>query len=386
MTGSTMQNAAILWHVSLLVPSERRALALGVVGLVRVAPIVLLSLWSGAAADAVDRRRLMLATQTALGLVAATLAGLTLAGTVTVTTVYALAALGAAGGALDGPARQALVPALVPREDLPNAVGLNTIMFQTAAVAGPALAGGIIATLGVGATYALNAASFLAVIVALARMRGLPSPPPAEPGALGLGAVREGLRFVFGTPLIRSTMLLDGLATFFSSATALLPLFAQDVLVVGPTGYGWLYAAPSVGAFVASAAMVRQVDRIERRGAVLLWAVAAYGGATVAFGLSGRFWLSFLALAATGAADTVSMVLRGVIRQLETPDRLRGRMVGVNMVFFMGGPQLGELEAGLVAQWLGPVAAVVTGGLGCLAVTAWIAGATPVLRAHRAGR
>ncbi|PYV09090.1 MAG: hypothetical protein DMG07_24020, partial [Acidobacteria bacterium] len=137
--------------------------------------------------------------------------------------------------------------------------------------------------------------------------------------------------------------------TFFSSATALLPIFAQDILAVGARGYGWLYAAPSVGALAASAVMVPMIDRIERRGAVLLWSVFGYGLATVVFGMSRSFALTFLCLALTGATDTVSMVLRNVIRQLETPDRLRGRMIGVNMVFFMGGPQLGELEAGVVA-------------------------------------
>ena len=157
---------------------------------------------------------------------------------------------------------------------------------------------------------------------------------------------------MFRSPIIRSTMLLDFFATFFSSATALLPIFAQDVLGVGAHGYGWLYAAPAVGAVMTSAAMVPAVERIERRGLTLLWAVAVYGAATVVFGLSRSFWLTFACLAATGAADTVSMVIRNIVRQLETPDRLRGRMIGVNMVFFMGGPQLGELEAGLVAQCL----------------------------------
>ena len=178
-------------------------------------------------------------------------------------------------------------------------------------------------------------------------------------------------------------MLLDFFATFFSSATALLPIFAQDVLHVGARGYGWLFAAPATGALLASAVMVRAVDRIERRGPVLIAAVLIYGLATIGFGLSTLFWLSFACLAVTGAADTVSMVFRNVIRQLETPDRLRGRMTGVNMVFFNGGPQLGELEAGLVAAWRGPVFSVVSGGLGCIAATLWIALATPLLRAYR---
>jgi MFS family permease len=155
------------------------------------------------------------------------------------------------------------------------------------------------------------------------------------------------------------------------------------VLHVGAKGYGWLYAAPAVGAVTMSAAMVPAIERIDRRGLTLLWAVLMYGVATVVFGLSRSFWLTFACLAATGAADTVSMVIRNIVRQLETPDRLRGRMIGVNMVFFMGGPQLGELEAGLVAQAFGPVISVVTGGLGCLIAVACVAAATPALRAYR---
>jgi MFS family permease len=217
-------------------------------------------------------------------------------------------------------------------------------------------------------------------------MRGVPRRDPSLPRDLSFAAAREGLRFVFSNTLIRSTMLLDFFATFFSSATALLPIFAQDILHVGAKGYGWLYAAPSVGAIVASLAMLRLTDRIERRGRVLLWAVAGYGLATVVFGLSKSFALTFLCLALTGATDTVSMIFRNVIRQLVTPDHLRGRMTSVNMVFFMGGPQLGELEAGLVASAFGAPFSVVSGGLGCLAAVAWVAWRTPALRRYREAR
>jgi len=178
-------------------------------------------------------------------------------------------------------------------------------------------------------------------------------------------------------------MLLDFFATFFSSATALLPIYAQDILHVGSRGYGWLYAAPAAGAILLSAVMVRAVDAIDSRGRVLAAAVMGYGLATILFGMSTSFWLSFLALAGTGATDTVSMVFRNLIRQLETPDHLRGRMIGVNMVFFMGGPQLGELEAGLVANWLGAVFSVVSGGVACMIATAWIVARTPALTAYR---
>ena len=383
--GSMMQNAALLWQVSLLAPPDRKGLALGLVGLVKVVPIVIFSMISGVVADAWDRRRLMFATQIAATAVALALAILTLRGLTVLWPVYLLAALGAAVGAFDLPARNALMPNLVPREHLPNAISLNTIMFQTASVVGPSLGGLVIATAGVAWVYVANALSFGAVIVALAMMRDVPTKPISEPGRddVSWHAAMEGLRFVFQSPLIRSTMLLDFFATFFSSATALLPIFAQDILRVGARGYGWLYAAPAAGAMVMSALMVPLTERIERRGRVLLWAVAGYGLATVIFGVSRSFWLTFVCLAATGATDTVSMVIRNIVRQLETPDRLRGRMIGVNMMFFQGGPQLGELEAGAVANWLGAAFSVISGGIGCLICTAWLAVSTPTLRNYR---
>ena len=384
-TGSFMQNAALLWHVSLLVPPDRKGIALGLVGLVRVVPIIIFSMISGVVADACDRRKLMLLTQSGSAVVAIGLAWLAFSGNTAVWPVYALAALSSAVGAFDLPARQSLVPSLVPRDDLPNAISLNTIMQQTSQVLGPALGGIVIASANVGWAYVFNAVSFAAVIVALLLMRNVPRPEhPASMDAVSLAAALEGLRFVFRSPLIRSTMLLDFFATFFSSATALLPIFAQDILQVGPRGYGWLYAAPAVGATMMSMAMVLLTSRIKRRGPVLLWAVGLYGFATVAFGLSRSFWITFAALALTGVADTISMVIRNIVRQMETPDRLRGRMIGVNMVFFVGGPQLGELEAGAVANWLGAPFSVISGGLGCMIAVAWVAASTPELRRYRA--
>jgi MFS family permease len=387
-TGSMMQNAALLWHVSLLVPPDRKGLALGLVGLVRVVPIIVFSMISGVVADAWNRRRLMLFTQVAATLVAVALGILAFRGTTAVWPIYLLAGLGSAVGAFDLPARNSLVPTLVPREHLPNAISLNTIMFQTASVVGPSLGGAVIAVANVGWVYIANAVSFSFVIVALLMMRNVPARAPSEAGSrddVSFHAALEGLRFVFRSPLIRSTMLLDFFATFFSSATALLPIFAQDILQVGATGYGWLYAAPAVGAMATSAVMVPLTERIERRGPTLLWAVAGYGLATVVFGVSRTFWLTFACLALVGATDTVSTIIRNIIRQLETPDRLRGRMTGVNMVFFLGGPQLGELEAGAVAHWFGASFSVITGGIGCLIATAWVAASTPALRRYRRG-
>ncbi len=388
ITGSMMQNAALLWHVSLLVAPDKKALALGLVGLVRVVPIVFLSMVSGVVADAWNRRRLMLLTQSSAAIVSLVLALLTFRGLTAVWPIYVLAALGASVGTFDMPARQALVPTLVPREHLPNAITMNTIMFQLASVVGPSFGGIIIAAAGVGWVYVANALSFGCVIAALLLMRGVSGKPVREghepEDEVSWRAAREGLKFVFESPLIRSTMLLDFFATFFSSATALLPIFAQDILRVGARGYGWLYAAPAVGAVLMSAVMIPLTSRIRRRGPVLLWAVGGYGLATAVFGVSHWFWLTFLCLALTGAMDTISMIIRNIVRQLETPDRLRGRMIGVNMVFFQGGPQLGELEAGFVANWLGPIFSVVSGGVGCLLATGWVAATTPTLREYRA--
>jgi MFS family permease len=388
-SGTFMQNAALLWHISLIVPPDKKALALGLVGLGRVVPVVVFSMISGVVADALDRRRVMLLTQTLAALVAFALAVLTYRGVTALWPIFLLAAIGGGVSAFDLPARAALVPMLVPREHLPNAITLNTIMFQTASVLGPALAGFVIAATGIAATYALNGLSFGFVIAALLMMRDVPRTGPAiEKGSrndLSWRAAREGLDFVFRSPLMRSTMLLDFFATFFASATALLPIFAQDILHVGATGYGWLFAAPAVGSFVTSLALVPLVEKIRRRGASIIWSVVGHGAATIVFGLSRSFWLTFLCLAAVGSTDTISTVLRNVIRQLETPDRLRGRMTGVNMVFFMGGPQLGEFEAGAVANWFSAPFSVISGGIGCVLSTAWVAWSTPLLRRYRSG-
>ncbi len=379
VSGSMMQTAAVLWHIAQVVPEGKKGIALGLVGLVKIVPIVAFSLLGGVLADALDRRRLMLGAQTLMTCFAGLLAWLTFRGLAAAWPIYLLTAFSSAASSFDGPARMSLIPSLVPREHLPNAISLNTIMFQAASVLGPSLAGITIATGGLQWVYLANAVSFMAVIVALLLMRDLPARPEARPD-VSFRAGMEGLRFVFSTPLIRSTMLLDFFATFFSSATALLPIFAQDILHLGAVGFGWLYAAPSIGALIASGALLRFAHQIEHRGRALLGAVAGYGAATIVFGFSRSFALTFAALALTGATDTLSTVLRNIIRQLGTPDHLRGRMTSVNMIFFMGGPQLGELEAGLVAQFFGATVSVVSGGLACLATTGWVAWKTPALR------
>jgi len=379
LVGTAMQSAALLWQVAIVAPEGQRGMALGFVGLARLVPIVLAAFWAGVLADAVDRRKLMLATQGGMLVAALGLALTSLAGEATLGRIYALAALGSLAGAFDGPVRSALVPTLVPRARIGNAVSLNTLQFQLAAVVGPAVAGLALVWVDPGWIYLANAASFVPVLLALAAIR----PPVVESRARAtVGAAFDALRFVAKAPLIRSAIALDFVAGFFASATTMLPLFAQDVLHVGPMGYGILHAAPSVGALIASAWMVRQESRIERRGDWLLGSVAAFGVATTLFGLSTAFVPAFLALALVGGCDTINMVLRNVIRQIETPDHLRGRVAGVNYLFAQGGPQLGEFESGAVAQAFGVRASIVSGGILCLGAAAFMAWRTPVLHGY----
>jgi MFS family permease len=384
LVGTLMQNAAVLWQVALLAPAGNKAMALGFVGLARVVPILILALLGGVLADAFDRRKLMIATQSAMALTAVALAVWSLGGGHSLMPIYVLTAISAAAASIDAPARSSLVPMLVPRELVSNAVSLNTMLFQLASIIGPTAAGLSLVWLDVGWVYAINAVSFVPVLIALSVMRDVPQRQSSDRPRVSWQSAVDGVRFVFRTPLIRACMLLDFNAAFFSSAMALMPLFATDVLHVGPTGFGWLYAAPSIGAVAASAWLVKAESHMQRRGLVFLWAIAAYGAATVAFGLSTSFVVTLIALCIVGAADMVNMVVRNVIRQLHTPDVLRGRMTAVNVVFAQGGPQLGELEAGLVAQAAGPAASVVSGGIACLVVTAWIAWKTPIMRRYGA--
>ncbi|HEX8475026.1 MAG TPA: MFS transporter [Pyrinomonadaceae bacterium] len=366
ITGSQMQLVAINWHVYLLTKS---AFALGMVGLVRVVPIILCSLMGGVVADAVDRKRLLLGTQSVMLLSAGVLAVVTASGLTAVWPIFVLTAISSAATAFDAPARQALLPALVPSRDFPNAVSLSFVAFQVAMVTGPVLAGLVLARFSPAVVYAVNAATFLSVIAAvlLISASGRTGMDDAETKNAGVSfdALVEGLKFVWRTPIIVQTMTLDFVATFFASATALLPIFAADILRVGEQGYGLLAAAPAAGAVVAGLLMAR-TPRWQKPGVWVVASVAVYGATTLLFGLSRVFWFSLMMLALSGAADTVSTVIRQTIRQLITPDRLRGRMTSVNMIFFMGGPQLGEFEAGLVARAVGAPLSVVIGGIGCL--------------------
>jgi MFS family permease len=372
VTGSQMQLVAINWHIYLLTHS---AFALGMVGLFRAGPIILCSLLGGVVADVIDRRRLMMITQAVMLTCSAVLALVTFGGLQRVWPIYLLTATASGAWAFDTPARQALMPALVPTKDFPNAVSLSMLMFQIGMILGPAMAGFLLARRGPGLVYAVNAASFVAVILGLALMRvsGRPAENEGDMPRVSLAALVEGLRFVWRTPIIVQTMTLDFVATFFASANQLFPIFAKDILKVGAQGLGFLASAPAIGAVIAGLVMAR-VGTLKKQGPVVIGSIAIFGAATVAFGLSRVFWFSLLLLAVTGAADTVSTILRQTIRQLSTPNNLRGRMTSINMIFFMGGPQLGEVEAGTVAALIGAPLSVVTGGVGCLiaAVIAWL--------------
>jgi MFS family permease len=270
----------------------------------------------------------------------------------------------------------------VPARDLPNAFSLSSIANQAGSIIGPALSGIIIAMGGQAYIYLINAISFLAVILALILMGPVEQQQSTtQKAVISFPAIAEGVRFIFGQPLILSTMILDFFATFFSSANTLMPIIARDVLHVGAVAYGWLSAAQAIGAMVA-ALVISQMHQIRRQGAVFLISVVAFGFATIAFGFARSFPLAVLALIFVGGADTVSTIIRNTIRQLATPDYIRGRMTSVNQIFFQGGPQLGEVEAGLVAQLFGAPFAVVSGGVGCILAVIWIVRRWPQIRKY----
>lgn len=382
MAGTQMQVWALLWHIRELTD---QAIALGGLGIARILPVILFALVGGAVADVGNRRVILFVTQTSMAVLALFLAALTFRGAIDLWHIYLLTALQATAVAFDLPARQSLVPNLVPARDLANAFSLQSIAFQTGAIVGPALSGLVIAQLGLSYAYLINAATYVAVIVALLLMGPVGERESDAPrSTVSFAAIGEGIRFIRSKPVILSTMLLDFFATFFASANTLMPIFARDVLGVGAVAYGWLSSAQAMGA-LAVGLVISQMEEIRRQGPVLLVSVVIYGLATMAFGASRSVAWAMLALIAVGGADAVSTIIRNTIRQLNTPDALRGRMVSISHIFFQGGPQLGEVEAGAVAQLLGAPMAVITGGIGCLAGAAWVARRWPQIR-HYDGR
>jgi MFS family permease len=376
MAGSQMQLSAIHWHIRELT-GEPNPLALGGIGLVRILPVILFSIISGPMADSLNRRGIMLITQSVQALTAIGLAVLTFSNHINIGLIYAFTGLQAAAIAFDLPARHAMIPNIVPEKDLPNAYSLQSIAFNTGAIIGPMLGGIVIATLGQGYTYFFNAISFLAVILALVMIGKVPQDMKKASG-INLSAVREGIRFIFSRPIILSTMLIDFSATFFASANTMLPIIARDILHVGEVGYGFLSAGQAIGS-VAAGLVISQVQVIKKQGALFLGSVFIFGFATIFFGLSKTLILAMLALMVMGAADAVSTIIRNTVRQMNTPDHIRGRMVSINQIFFQGGPQLGEVEAGLVGNFFGVTTAIISGGIGVILSVWWIATKWPQL-------
>jgi MFS family permease len=385
--GNMMQTAAVLWHIKQL---SSEPIALGGVGLVRLVPLLVFSLIAGATADVVNRRRLMIITQSVIAVLSTILGVLTIIGLDSIPVIYAIISLSSAFWAFDNPARQSLIPNLVPRESLTNAFSLSSIASKFGSIVGPAIGGLILAKWGIAYAYFFNALSFLAVIYALMRMGSVEQTADEQISELKdilnvsrlIASVRDGFRFILTQPVILSSMLLDGFATLFASVTALLPIFAVDILNVGPEGYGLLTAAPPIGAAVV-ALILSFTKRIRHQGKTLLLAVGGFGLSAMLFGFSRSFALSFLALALTGGTDTLSQIIRSTIRQLQTPDHLRGRAVSIAQLFFAGGPELGQLEAGAMAQLFGPVIAVVSGSILCLIASVGIAIRFPELRRYQ---
>jgi MFS family permease len=380
ITGTQMQIAAILWHINTL---TEEPIALGGLGAARIIPVIIFSLIGGAYADVHNRRNILFITQSSMAVVALLLGWLSFTSNIDVWHIYLLMALQAIAVAFNGPALQSLVPNLVPPKDLPNAFSMNSLANQVGSIAGPALSGIIIAAGGLSYVYLINALSFLAVILALFLMGPVEQLKTANArnGKVSIESIKEGVRFILNQPLILSTMIMDFFATFFASANTLMPIVAKNILNVGAVGYGWLSAAQAIGSIIA-ALIISQMHQIRRQGMVFLGAVIAFGMFTILFGATTSFAIAMLALMLIGSADTVSTIIRNTIRQLSTPDYIRGRMTSVNQIFFQGGPQLGEMEAGLVAQIFSVPFAIISGGIGCIVAAILIARRWPQIRTY----
>lgn len=357
-------------------PLREAALLLGFIGLVQFLPLLLLSLFIGVIADRVDRR-FIARTAIALELIcAAALAGLAATDSITIPALFVVAALLGVGRALAGPSLSALAPNLVPRELLPSAIALSSIAWQTGAVAGPPL-GAYLYAASATTAYGAAAALFALALIALFAIGPVPRPAPAtlSPWA----SLTAGLGYVRGNRIVLGAISLDLFAVLLGGATAMLPLYARDVLHVGVEGLGPLRAAPAVGA--ALTALFLAFRPLQRRvGPIMFAGVALFGVSTIVFGLSRQMPLSLAALTVLGAADMLSVYVRSSLIQLHTPDDMRGRVSSVSGLFISASNELGEFESGMTAAFFGPVEAVVLGGIGAIIVTGLWAWGFPELR------
>ena len=384
VVGWQMLQVALGWE---LYERTHSALALGLVGLVTAIPVVLLALPAGHLADKMDRKKIVVVAQAIFILMSLSLSVLShVQGPIIL--MFAILLVRGTAQAYNNPARSALLPRLVPPEVFGNAVTWSSSGFQTAAVVGPAL-GGLVIAIQHRATeaYVIDAVLtgiYLAMLVAI-RGGHVPRGESASAHALKprermtLKSLAAGFRFVKDTKVILAALTLDLFAVLFGGATALLPIFAKDILHAGPEGLGWLRAAPSVGALIVMLTIAHRPP-MQRTGWNLIVAVAGFGIATIVFGLSRSFGLSMLMLLILGGLDGISMIIRGTLVQLWTPDEMRGRVSAVNSVFIDMSNELGGFESGALAAAVGPIAAVVGGGIGTIVVVAGVAYAWPELR------
>ena len=374
---NSMLQALILWQVYAISGST---LSLALVGLIAFTSTLLSSLIGGLIVDAYDRRTVLIGSQVVPILSSLTMLGGLASGRATLELVYALVLVTGLAQSFESPARQAILPAIVPRRELSRALTVNSAVSSLTSVTGPALGGVLIAAGGIGITYAAHALFAAAALLALIPLEL----PKARGGArVELAAIREGLAFVWRRPVLLGSMTLDMFAVLFGGARALLPVYATDVLRTNALGYGILSASTEVGTLIMAVALIA-LPPPTNTGRVLLASVAAFGLATIAFGASVSLPVAVLAYGLVGMADQVSMVMRHTAIQLNTPDALRGRVTAVSSVFIGASNELGALESGLVAAVTNAVFAVISGGVACLGVVGLIAWRMPAVREYRA--
>jgi MFS family permease len=367
-TGASVQTWAVAWQVYEVTGGS--SLHVGLLGLIRIVPLLVFSLPGGLAADYWNRKTLMVWTRIAMTFLTFVLWWVTFGDHAQLSVIYTVVALISIARAFDGPARAAIMVNLVPEEDLPNALSVNGIAWRLSDVIGPVITGFMIAGLSLEWTYLFAALANATLIIVLFAMNPVVQTMPTAAVSNvkeAMWQIGDGFRFLMRSPIVRNTMVLDFWATFFSTADALFPAFAGPVLKIGPQGYGILAASTGIGAMVAAVFLALR-PTVDKQGALVIGMIGVYGMATVVFGLSASLPLAMFALACTGAADMVSTVMRQTIRTLATPDEMRGRLTGVSVLFQVGGPQLGDVEAGVVAKYAGDRASVVIGGVASILV------------------
>ena len=369
--GTWMQMTATNWLLYQLTDS---AFQLGLNGLFRAVPAIFLGLISGTFADRCDRKRLLLWTQLALALLTLGLAALDHSGSIQAWQIYAFTFISAAVGSFDGPARQALFPSLVPRSALPNAVALNSVLWKGAALIGPSLGGIAISLLGTSGAFYANAASFLAVVIALMMMRSYT--PPAEKPHDFFAEMKDGFTYMLSKPIILGILVMEAVSSVFGLDNAMLTIFASDVFHVGAHGFGFLQSSRGLGAVIGSSLFIGMGQQ-PAQGKILTIAAILYGVGFAAFGIAPSFVLAIILLAMVGATDAVWSAARGTILQLTTPERFRGRIMGLFQLSNRGLHPLGQTETGLMVPLLGARETTVVGGLLVSAVTLMIAWRIP---------